>query len=116
MTPCNVKCIICGVRIDWHRSYGRDAACCSKDCYDEFDWRRVLSNLNKPYYPDPRRQCKHLKTERGKDIPRRYGSYQTEVCCICGAFRTMDHYFRGVSDWMPANEYERRIAATDDEE
>jgi len=55
MTPLLLKCPVCGHEHDWHRGYGRDIRCCSKDCYAEADWRRCLSILGKPYYPDPRR-------------------------------------------------------------
>lgn len=60
--------------------------------------------------------CKHADTHRGADIPRRYGSWQSEVCDACGSFRARDH--RGNladidrwREWRPASEY---AAAIDD--
>jgi hypothetical protein len=52
-TPCNIKCCICAQPMDWRHRYGREAACCSKDCYREFEWRNTLSILGKPYTIDP---------------------------------------------------------------
>lgn len=56
MTQCLVRCAICACDMDWHKSYGRDVSCCCKACYDEFEWRRTLSILDKPYRPDPRKE------------------------------------------------------------
>jgi len=55
MTPLLIRCCICAVHapFDWHKRYGMDAACCCKECYEEFDWRRTLSILGKDYYPKP---------------------------------------------------------------
>lgn len=50
--------------------------------------------------------CRHEHTQRGKDSPRRYGSWRTEVCEACGAFRTMTHHGERVSAWRPASEYD----------
>lgn len=33
--------------------YGRKSECCDKSCYDELEWRRLLSTLGKQYYPCP---------------------------------------------------------------
>jgi hypothetical protein len=55
MTRCQVRCCICGTEMDFHRAYGRVATCCGKQCHDEFEWRRTLSIMDKPYRPDPRR-------------------------------------------------------------
>lgn len=64
-------------------------------------------------FPEP---CAHGVTTRGKDIPRRWGSYRSEVCTACGAFRARTHITttdplgeivhdpRG--DWRPAEEYD----------
>ena len=57
--------------------------------------------------------CPHAKTERGKDVPLRYGSYRSEVCVECGAFRTRDHHDVVNVRWRPASEYEQ---ATDEDE
>lgn len=50
-TRCGIRCCVCGTDIDWHHRYGRDAPCCGKTCFDEFEWRRTLSILGKEYYP-----------------------------------------------------------------
>lgn len=51
--------------------------------------------------------CHHTRTARGKDAPRAYGSWRTEVCQDCGAFRTYTHNppDAHVSAWRPADEY-----------
>lgn len=36
-------------------------------------------------------ECLHTHTERGKDAPRRWGSFRTQICIDCGAFRLHAH-------------------------
>ncbi len=48
-------CPVCRREFDWHRGYGRDIRCCGEICHTEAEWRRTLSILEKPYYPDPRK-------------------------------------------------------------
>jgi hypothetical protein len=31
------------------RGYGRDFHCCSKECFEEFDWRRAIAITNRVY-------------------------------------------------------------------
>lgn len=63
--------------------------------------------------------CEHRRTERGKDIPRRYGSYRSEVCLDCKAFRARDHHDQLITDsrggWRPAEQYDSETAESDDE-
>ena len=47
--------------------YGRDACCCGKDCWQEFDWRLTLSILGKPYTPDPKRLVEEEAFARDAD-------------------------------------------------
>lgn len=63
--------------------------------------------------PDP--ECEHADTTRGEDIPRRYGSYRSEVCSACGAFRTLTHHDDPVGLWRPKAEYAAAIERHDDE-
>jgi len=46
-------CPICMAEMEWMRGYGRDARCCGKECYREFEWRRTLAIMGKSYYPQP---------------------------------------------------------------
>jgi len=50
-------CQICGKEFETdfnsRGGYGREKNTCGKICYQEFDWRRTLAILGKPYYPDP---------------------------------------------------------------
>lgn len=46
-----VRCPICGGEMDGMKGYGREARCCDKECYEEWEWRRTLAILNKPYTP-----------------------------------------------------------------
>lgn len=51
--------------------------------------------------------CGHERTARGADVPLRYGSYASEVCRDCGAFRWHGHdpARSRMSAWKPASEY-----------
>lgn len=53
MTTCEVKCPICGQPMNWMTGYGRECRCCCKECHDEFEWRRTLAIVGKPYYRKP---------------------------------------------------------------
>jgi len=48
-------CVICGVlhsqNFNNKGSYGKDKCCCSKECYEEWEWRKTLAILGKPYRP-----------------------------------------------------------------
>lgn len=60
--------------------------------------------------------CAHAATIRGADIPLRHGSWRSEVCRGCGAFRARNHHdelitWGPLSSWRPASEY---ADATDD--
>ena len=57
--------------------------------------------------------CLHHKTGRGKDAPRVWGSWRTQVCLDCGAFRLHAHDENpgtapgwSKSAWRPTSEYE----------
>jgi hypothetical protein len=55
--------------------------------------------------------CAHEHTHRGDDAPRRWGTYQTQVCDACGMFRLLTHSPQAVaSDWKPAAEYADAVA------
>lgn len=54
-SPLTCYCSICRSEMLFENRYGRDACCCGKDCWQEFDWRLTLSILGKPYRPDPKR-------------------------------------------------------------
>jgi hypothetical protein len=45
-------CPICKKEMDyWSGAYGRTQRCCSKDCYEEFEWRNTLAIRGREYYP-----------------------------------------------------------------
>lgn len=46
-----VYCPICRNEMDGMKGYGRNASCCGKICYEEWEWREVLAILGKEYYP-----------------------------------------------------------------
>jgi hypothetical protein len=48
-----VHCPICRCEFDGMRPYGREAHCCSRECYKEWEWRQTLAIMNKPYKPQP---------------------------------------------------------------
>ena len=56
----SVQCPICGKAMDGMHPYGRDSHCCSKDCNQEWEWRRTLAIMGKPYEPDPRKLSDNL--------------------------------------------------------
>lgn len=51
-TPCEVRCCICRSWMDWHKRYGREGCCCSKECFREFGLRQARSILGKPSLGD----------------------------------------------------------------
>lgn len=62
-------------------------------------------------------ECQHVATHRGANIPRAHGSYRSEVCDVCGAFRARDHHDEIVTGhnggWRLATEY---VEATSSDE
>jgi hypothetical protein len=54
--------------------------------------------------------CAHEMTKRGANITRRWGSYRSQVCTGCGAFRATDHYDNPRGSWQPASGYADAIA------
>lgn len=58
----------------------------------------------------------HAHTRRGLDVPaHRGGSWRTEVCVDCGAFRTHGHLEdkEPIGLWRPASEYEAAVKEDD---
>lgn len=51
MIECILFCNVCRQEFDWHKGYGLDIRCCSKECFKEADWRRTLSILGENYRP-----------------------------------------------------------------
>jgi hypothetical protein len=45
-------------------------------------------------------ECTHYSTETGPRVPLRYGSAPTQVCRLCGSWRTV-HHVMGL--WRPAH-------------
>ena len=58
-------------------------------------------------------QCQHVRQKRGKDAPRRWGSYRTFVCLDCGAFQLASHLNERGDRWYPWTEYEDATAEQD---
>lgn len=61
--------------------------------------------------------CLHTRTVRGKDAPRIWGSWRTQICLDCGAFRMHAHNEDpsappgwNKSAWRPAAQYEEATA------
>lgn len=48
-----VHCPICKAEMDGMNGYGREARCCDRECYEEWEWRRTFAITKKPYYPRP---------------------------------------------------------------
>lgn len=46
-----VHCPICMGEMDGMRFYGRESRCCDRECHEEWEWRRSLAIVNKPYTP-----------------------------------------------------------------
>lgn len=51
-----VFCPICCSEMDGMQGYGREARCCSKQCHDEWEWRKILAILGKEYTPQTLRE------------------------------------------------------------
>lgn len=60
---------------------------------------------------EERLTCLHPATTRGENVPRVYGSWRTEACTACGAFRTHGHDVArsNMSAWQPASEYAEAV-------
>lgn len=78
--------------------------------------RQTMSSIS--YEP-----CVHATVERGKDVPRLYGSWRTQVCVDCKAFRTHGHDDVpdpskpwGGHPWRPAGEYASATRPRGDDE
>jgi hypothetical protein len=51
-------CQICAKEFDASKDgYGKSNTCCSKDCWEEREWRYILHVMGKPYRP---REVKHV--------------------------------------------------------
>ncbi len=80
---------------------------------DVHDWLQRLRDL---------KACKHVHVVRGLDAPRLHGSWRTQVCSDCGAFRTHGHNdspdlskpWAG-HEWQPASEYADAVASREDD-
>lgn len=61
--------------------------------------------------------CAHKRYRRGKDVPRRWGSYRTRLCLDCGAYQTHSHIAPPLPDtpWKPSDGYEADTTRSDDE-
>lgn len=51
-----VYCPICRQPMDGMRGHGREANCCGKECYLEWEWRKTLAIMGEPYKPQPEKQ------------------------------------------------------------
>lgn len=60
--------------------------------------------------------CPHLQTKRGKDYPLRFGSYRTNVCVACGAWRTHGHNDKDYDYWQPTSSYEEETRPREEDE
>lgn len=49
---CELLCCICGAKVNW-TPRGEGICVCGTECYREFDWRRTLAIMGKPYEPRP---------------------------------------------------------------
>ena len=60
------------------------------------------------------KRCRHSETVRGPDIPRVYGSFRSEICLDCRAYRKLSHANQEpMSKWIKTplqNEWEREIS------
>ena len=45
-----VHCPICCVEMDGMKGYGREAKCCGRECYLEWQWREALAIMGKEYH------------------------------------------------------------------
>lgn len=61
-------------------------------------------------------RCSHPRVTRGADVPLVHGSYRSQVCLDCGAFRTHGHNVPPTSSnkWRPAIGYADAIAEIED--
>ena len=68
-------CTICKTEINGMEGYG-EARCCGKECHKEWQWRRSLAILGKPYTPrkgsryDPEKDVVEFVQERIAELER----------------------------------------------
>ncbi len=49
--------------------------------------------------------CNHTNVKQGPSVPRVYGSWDSEICVDCGAWRTFTYIHREwMSKWHSASE------------
>jgi hypothetical protein len=58
-----VHCPICKAEMDGMKGYGREARCCGKECYEEWEWRKTLAIMNRPYQPKTRTPKRSFQAE-----------------------------------------------------
>lgn len=65
-----IHCQICAKEFEYdfcsRGGYGPHRPCCSRDCYDEYEYRRILALLGKPYEPMDEKY-KQALADRRKD-------------------------------------------------
>ena len=49
-------CSICRGDMDGMKRYGKEAHCCSKECFDEWKWRETLAIMGRQYKPKPKEE------------------------------------------------------------
>jgi len=52
-TTLDCYCAICCCKMDGMHNYGKESMCCSRKCFQEFEWRKTLAILGKTYEPQP---------------------------------------------------------------
>jgi len=80
------KCVWCGLQMLVRLSDRKQR--CSNDCASG------LGQCPEQFLPDDAATaspCIHTNYAAGPQISRRYGSWATEICVGCGAWRTMGH-------------------------
>lgn len=53
VTYMKVHCPICRNEMDGMKGYGRNANCCCRQCYEEWEWRKTLAIMGKQYHQKP---------------------------------------------------------------
>lgn len=73
--------------------------------------RSSFEEIRPTTHGDP--NCDHHRTKPGAPMPAASGSCRTEICCDCGAWRTLSLLGDMKSFWLPWEEYVERLAKND---
>lgn len=76
-----------------------------------------MNQAENRFYREKKSECIHEHVAKGPSVPRVYGSWASEICCECGAWRTMTHGSpaQHFAPWRPAAELSLALIRDEDQ-